>query len=334
MALKIAIYGYDSDVGKIVLEIMNERHFEVDDLFPLSPLQGEFDAVTLNGHNYMISSVDDFDFGRADVALFLTTRDESERLVPEARESGCIVIDNSGFFAGETGITVVDPRINPYDVKSGMQRGLIIPASSTASLIALALSPLADEFGVARATVTAMQSVSEQGRLGTETLARETARLLNGLDGEHEGYDAQVSFNLFSHTGEVGEDGYSAEERRSAAEVEQVLGKFSGGLDVTAVQVPVFYGHTASIRADLSESADIKEIEDAFRGTSWIEFKDHELITPVEHAVNVPKVLISRVRSSSLSGKSVSYIAMMDNVRMGEAMSVVDITRLIAEAKS
>ena len=49
MALRIAIYGYDTDIGKLIIEVLNERNFPIADFFPLSPLAGEFDAVTVQG---------------------------------------------------------------------------------------------------------------------------------------------------------------------------------------------------------------------------------------------------------------------------------------------
>ncbi len=334
MTLKIAIYGYDSDVGKLVLETMEEEHFEVKDLIPLSPLSGEFDAVTLNGKNYMIRSVNEFDFKNADVALFLTTADESERLVPEARESGCIVIDVSGFFSADQSVSTVLPELNPYEVPRGMETGLLIPASSSATLTALTLSPLADEFGIERASACIMQSVSEQGRVGTETLAHETVRLLNGLEGEHYGFDAQVAFNLFSHTGKVDDDGYSAGERIIAEQTQRVLGRMNGGLDVTCLQVPVFYGHTAVIHVDLSASTTVDEVKEILKSAPWIEFRNNELITTVENAVNERKILVTRVKAHGRSGKSYSFIAMMDNSRRGEAVNVIELLKLVSKERS
>ena len=334
MALKIAIYGYDSDIGKLVLETMSEQNFDVADLFPLSPLTGEFDAVTLNGKNYMISSVDEFEFEKADVALFLTTRDESERLIPEAREAGCVVIDTSGFFASESKVPVVVPELNPYDLKTAYESKLVIPASSSATLTSLCLSPLIDEFGLERASVNVMQSVSQKGRNGTETLARETARLLNGLDGEHYGFDAQVAFNLFTHTSDVSEDGVSDDERQIINECEHVLGALHGGLDLTAVQVPVFYGHTAVIHVDLSESTSLDKVKEILKTASWIKYCDNSLLTPVENAVNERQILITRIRQHGRSGKSYSFIAMMDNARRGDAMNVVEIARLLSKGQN
>ena len=334
MPLKIAIYGYDSDVGKLVLETMEEEHYVVQDLIPLSPLSGEFDAVTLNGKNYIIKSVDEFDFQNADVALFLTTPDESERLVPEARQAGCLVIDGSGFFSGDSKVSVVVPELNPYEVKKAVQDGLVIPASSSATLSALTLSPLFDEFGIERASACIMQSVSEKGRLGTETLAHETVRLLNGLEGEHYGFDAQVAFNVFSHTDEVDEEGFSRSERIIAEETQRVLGNMHGGFDVSAVQVPVFYGHTAIIHVDLTQSTSLEEVKEAFKSSLWINFRNNELLTTVENAVNERKILITRVKSHGRSGKSYSFIAMMDNSRRGEAVNVVELLKLAEKERN
>ena len=51
MALKLAIYGYDTDIGKLVFETLEEQAIKVDELYPLSPLSGEYDAVTLDHQN-------------------------------------------------------------------------------------------------------------------------------------------------------------------------------------------------------------------------------------------------------------------------------------------
>lgn len=110
MALKIAVYGYDTDIGKLVFETMEEQKLKVDDLFPLSPLSGEFDAVTLNGENYMVKAADEFDFGSCDLALFLTTPDESSRLAHAAAAKGCTVIDASGLYSDDERIPLVIDR--------------------------------------------------------------------------------------------------------------------------------------------------------------------------------------------------------------------------------
>ncbi len=333
--MKIAVYGYDTDIGKLVFETMEEQKLEVEDLFPLSPLSGEFDAVTLNGENYMVKAADEFDFGSCDLALFLTTPDESSRLARAAAAKGCTVIDASGLYSDDEKIPLVIPEINPYDIKGVAETRIAIPASSSATLLALCLQPLADSFGLDRVNATVMESVSGQGRLGTETLARETARLLNGLDGDHEGFEAQVAFNLHTRIGKEAENGYSEHENTVLAQLSRVLGAIPGGYDVTAVQVPVFYGHTATVHVDLKESATLDEFKAALSECPWIKMAgDGRMLTPVTDAVSERSVLVSRIRRHGRSGKAWSFICMMDNTRRGEAVSVVEIAKLIEKQRN
>lgn len=335
MALKIAVYGYDTDIGKLVFETMEEQKLKVDDLFPLSPLSGEFDAVTLNGENYMVKAADEFDFGSCDLALFLTTPDESSRLAHAAAAKGCTVIDASGLYSDDERIPLVIPEINPYDIKGVAETRIAIPACATATLLALCLQPIADSFGLERVSATVMESVSGQGRLGTETLARETARLLNGLDGDHEGFEAQVAFNLHTRIGKEGCNGYSEHENTVLAQLGRVLGAIPGGFDVTAVQVPVFYGHTASVHVDLSRSATADEFKAALSECPWIKLPSGDrMLTPVTDAVSERSVLCSRIRRHGKSGKAWSFICMMDNTRRGEAVSVVEIAKLLEKQRN
>ena len=244
MSLKLAIYGYDTDIGKLVLETIDEQNFELDDLFPLTPLSGEYDAVSVRGKNYFVEAVDEFDFSKAAVALFLSTKDESERLVLKAKEKGCVVVDNSHLFSGDKNTCTIVPQINDYDVKKAIENKLVIPALAPSVELILALSVLHDEFGVDKANATALESVSEFGQLGTQTLAHESTLLLNGMASDHQGFKAQLAFNLHSHIGEVLDTNFTDHESTIISETQRVLGKFTRGLNVTSVLVPVFYGHT------------------------------------------------------------------------------------------
>ena len=57
MALNIAIYGYDTDVGKIFIELLNNSNLSFDNVYPLSPLDGDFDAISIKNKNYLAFDV-------------------------------------------------------------------------------------------------------------------------------------------------------------------------------------------------------------------------------------------------------------------------------------
>ena len=309
MALDLAIYGYDTDIGKLVIETLEELKVDIGKLYPLSPLEGEFDAVTLNGRNHMIESVSSFDFSKAQVAMFLCPPDESKRLCDKATEAGCIVIDNSRRFSGDDNVPLVLPELNPYAVKEALERKVVIPPASVSAELALSLSVLHDEFGVARAQVTALESVSEHGRAGTETLARETTLLLNGMALEDNDFPAQLAFNIHTR-----------------------IGDFERGFDFTSIQVPVFYGHTVVVHVELEEDVPEGAVEDAFNACEWIKVADKdELLTPVTHGINETKLLITRLHADPSSRRGFDFIVLMDNARRGESYSCVQIANLLGK---
>lgn len=331
--MKLAIYGYDTDIGKLVIETIEEQALSLGEVFPLSPLTGEYDAVQIKGQNYFVQPVEEFDFSKADVALFLTTQDESQHWINAAREKGCIVIDDSHLFNGDDKTVTIVPEINPFDIKKAIENRLVIPALAPSVQLCLALSVLHDEYGIARATVTSMESVSEFGRLGTETLAHESTLLLNGMAAEHQGFPAQLAFNLHTRMGLLEDNGYSDHENAISNEVSRILGRFERGFDITCIQVPVFYGHTMVVNVDLEDKATLEEVKQAFDASEYVTVaSEDDVLSPVADIINERTVMLTRLKQDKHGSKSYSFVIMMDNTRRGEAISCVEIAKLIAKS--
>lgn len=331
--MKLAIYGYDTDIGKLVIETIEEQDLSLGEVFPLSPLTGEYDAVQIKGQNYFVQPVEEFDFSKADVALFLTTQDESQHWINAAREKGCIVIDDSHLFNGDGKTVTIVPEINPFDIKKAIENRLVIPALAPSVQLCLALSVLHDEYGIARATVTSMESVSEFGRLGTETLAHESTLLLNGMAAEHQGFPAQLAFNLHTRMGLLEDNGYSDHENAISNEVSRILGRFERGFDITCIQVPVFYGHTMVVNVDLEDKATLEEVKQAFDASEYVTVaSEDDVLSPVADIINERTVMLTRLKQDKPGSKSYSFVIMMDNTRRGEAISCVEIAKLIAKS--
>ncbi len=328
MALRIALYGYDTDIGKLIIELLDERKFPLADFFPLAPLSGEFDAVTVQGRNYMINAADEFDFSRADAAFFITTPDETARLSPRAREAGCVVIDNSRLYAGSKEIPAILPELNPYLIKDALHVKAVVPASSVTTELALPLAALHDEFGLQSVNAVMLESVSEHGRAGSETLARETALLLNGMPAEDSSFPAQLAFNLHTRIGELLLSGSSVHEEAALKELNALLGPLKRGFSLTCLQVPVFYGHTAVVHFELEQDADAVAVQQSLSSLEYLALPDPQvLLTPVTHGVRDNKIYITRLRQNSK--RSFDMVCIMDNTRRGEALNCVQIAELM-----
>ncbi len=333
MALSIALYGYDTDIGKLIIETLEEQDLEFSEFFPLSPLNGEYDAVQIKRQNYFVEPINKFDFSRADLALFISTADESSMWVKKAQEAGCIVIDNSHLFSGDGHTVTIAPELNEYDIKDAIAARLVIPPLAPSLQLALSLAPLDDEYGIERVSAVFLESVSEQGRLGTETLARETTLLLNGMSGEHDGFKSQLAFNLHTQIGDLEENGNTHHENVIKAEVQKLMGRFDGGFDVTCMQVPVFYGHTLSVSVDVKRPIkDQAELDAVFAESEYINLAaKEEMLTPVTDTVSSRDIIITRLRQQKPMSKSLSFVSMMDNSRRGEAITCVKLAQLLAK---
>lgn len=344
--MKIAIYGYDTIVGKQVLEELENSNLPIEEFYPLSPISLEYDAVPLRGKNHVISCVDEFDFSKAQVALFLTTKDESERLISEVQSSGCIVIDNSHLFSNIDEQPIVLKQVNPYAVTKILEKKLAVIPSAISSEIVLACKPAHDEWGIRKAVVTALVSASEHGELGTQTLARETTQMLNGMGVDATDFPAQLAFNVHTRIGQLNEKGISECEEVIHHEVFSLLDKFPEDLLLTCVQVPVFYGHTLTVHLELEEDVSLEEFKQAYADIEHlcleenakfeVESVDEEdnnagkvLVTPVSCAELENKVFISRIRKTGRA--SFDFTVVMDNTRQGEAATIVNILDLLKQ---
>lgn len=329
--MRVAIYGYDTIVGKLALEILDEDlDIKLDEFYPLSPMASEYDAVPLRGKNYLISYVDEFDFAKADVALFFTTKDESERLLAKAQSAGCIVIDDSHLYAGLKSSPLLLREVNPYAIKEVREKRLACVPLATSSEIVLSLSPLHDEYGIKQAVITAMIATSEHGELGTQTLARETTQLLNGMGVDVTDFPAQLAFNIHTRIGELNEQGVSSHEQIILHEVSSLMELKESALSLTCMQVPTFYGHTLSVHVELEEDCSIEELKSVLKASSVLaleEEQDAGLISPVSCAELDNKIFISRLRKFSRA--CFDFTVVMDNTRHGEATAAIDVLKLL-----
>ncbi|HAO91509.1 MAG TPA: hypothetical protein DCQ86_03910, partial [Succinivibrio sp.] len=228
---------------------------------------------------------------------------------------------------------VIVPEINPFEIKKAIESRIVIPALAPSVQLCLALSVLHDEFGIAKANVTSLESVSEFGRLGTQTLAHETTLLLNGMAADHQGFDSQLAFNLHNKIGISDEGGYTDHENTISYEVSKILGKFERGFDITCLLVPVFYGHTMVVNVELEQTASLDEVKKAFVDSEFTAIDEEDkVLSPVEDIINQRQVLVSRIRSQNKGNKAYSFVIMMDNTRRGEAISCVEILQLLSKS--
>ena len=347
--MKLAIYGYDTIVGKMVLEMLeSNEQLQLDEFYPLSPIPLEYDAVPLKGKNHLITFVNEFDFAKADVALFLTTKDLSETWIPVATAAGCIVIDDSHLYSGAKGengqATVIASTINPFKLPDLLNTKVAALPHATSVEIAAPLNELCHDFEVRKVVVTALIAASEHGELGTQTLARETTMLLNGQGVDVVDFPAQLAFNVLTRVGAVDREGVSAHERTIMEELRALLPDYKGQIALTCIQVPTFYGHTLSVQVELTTDETLEDVRDSLSNNSDLIFEDglKDLVAELEEEESPAELIVSPVTCADFERDAIflsrlrkvgpgtyDFTAVMDNTRYGEAKGALDLLLLL-----
>lgn len=335
--MKFAILGATGLVGEAMIEALEASALEVSELYLLASERSAGEVRKFRGRRITVQTVDGFDWSQVGIALFSAGADLAAEWAPRAAAAGCIVIDNSSCFRRDSDVPLVVPEVNADTLSGWRARNIIAnPNCSTIQLV-VALQPLHALAGLERVSVATYQAVSGAGREAVETLARETAQLLNGqaLD-EPAVFPAQIAFNLIPHIDRFGDDGFTGEERKVMDESRRIMDL--PGLDIvaTAVRVPVFFGH--SLAVDLQTRADLPadRAREALAMAPGITVVDAPgpggYPTPVGHAAHNDGVFVGRLRNPPGRQNRLLMWVVADNVRKGAATNAVQIAEALVKS--
>src|SRR5258706_13344424 len=244
---KIAVLGATGLVGEMVLTVLEERKFPVQELFPLASDRSAGKSVTFKGRAVTVLDAAQFDFSRAQVGFFSAGGSVSEIYAPRAAAAGCVVIDNTSQFRYEPDIPLVVPEVNAAAIAQYRNRGIIANPNCSTIQMLLALKPIHDAVGIERINVATYQSVSGAGRKLVAELADQTAKLLNGQPIETSGGLAQIAFNCGPPIHKFMDNGYTKEKMKMLWETREILGDQTIRVNATAVRVPGAYAHSGNV---------------------------------------------------------------------------------------
>lgn len=317
----IALLGATGSVGESILAALSEATFPLGEVWLLASERSAGKSVRFAGRSLRVTDAAQFDWSQAHLAFFVAGREASERYAEAAAEAGCLVIDSSGAFALEPDVPLIVPDVNPAALADYRNRNIISIADSLTSQLLTAVAPLA-EAGLRALNVTSLLAVSAQGRQAVETLAGESARLLNGLPAEPGERGHQVAFNVAPLP--MDDAGIVALEQRLVEETRKILHDDALILTASCVQSPVFYGHAQIVQLETDTPL---TPEDAY--AYWAAYdmitvaQDGGFPTPVAMAGEAVRLSIGSVRNDYGSPSTLKFWSVADNVRFGGAWMAV-----------
>ncbi|MCW5731175.1 MAG: aspartate-semialdehyde dehydrogenase [Alphaproteobacteria bacterium] len=331
MAYKVAVVGATGNVGREMLNILEERQFPVSELVPLASRKSVGKEVVFNDRKLKVKALDDYDFAGIDIALFSAGGAISKDFAPRAAERGAIVIDNSSYWRMHEDVPLIVPEVNAEAIGGYARRNIIAnPNCSTAQLV-VALKPLHDAAGIRRVVVATYQSTSGAGHEAMDELFSQTKAIYVNDPVEPKKFTKQIAFNVIPHIDVFMEDGYTKEEWKMMVETKKILDP-KIRLTATCVRVPVFVGHSEAVNIEFEKPISAADAREILRQAPGVMVHDRRenggYITPVE-CVGDYATFVSRIREDMTVENGLSLWVVSDNLRKGAALNAVQIAEIL-----
>ena len=329
----IAVVGATGLVGGTMIEILEQRGFPVDNLYPLASERSAGSRVEFNGRQLTVKDLATFDFSQVDIGLFSAGGSVSAEYAPRAGEAGCVVVDNTSYFRNEPDIPLVVPEVNPEAIAGYPSRNIIANPNCSTIQMVVALKPLHDAVGIERVNVATYQAVSGAGRGLLEELAGQTAACLNGRPKDMEGDAKPIAFNVIPHIDDFQDNGYTREEMKMVWETRKILGDDSILVNPTAVRVPVFYGHSEAVHVETRDPISAAQVRELLAATAGITVIDEPRLggypTAATEGAQQDDVFVGRIREDISHDRGIDMWVVSDNVRKGAALNSVQIAEIL-----
>lgn len=325
--MKVAVVGATGMVGKVMLQVLEERNFPVTELLPVASERSVGKTVEFRGKDVEIVSMQTAIDAECDLALFSAGGSISLEFAPAFAKKGTVVVDNSSAWRMDKYKKLIVPEINAHEL-TAEDKIIANPNCSTIQLV-MALKPLHDRYGIKRVIVSTYQSVTGTGKEAVEQLESE----ISGENGTKV-YPYQIFKNALPHCDVFEENGYTKEEMKLSRETKKIMGDESIQVCATAVRVPVQGGHSEAVNVEFEKDFDLSEVRKLLHDMPGVVVKDNPdtNIYPMPlFAEGKDEVFVGRIRRDFTQPNSLNMWVVSDNLRKGAATNAIQIAEYMVE---
>ena len=332
----VAVVGAGSPAGRSLLSLLAQRRFPLGRLHALDMTPESGDTIVFGEEDELaLEPAGEFDFRRVGLVFVTADVEAGRRFGPQAAAAGCWVIDASGAFEARDDIPLVVPEVNPEALAASVPGSIVAtPADSVVPLAVVAAS-LAAMAELSAIHVSTYQAVSTLGVEAIEELARQSAALLGGKESEPRVFDKQIAFNLLPRIGRTLESGETTEEARIVHQLRVLLGHPRLPIAVTAVQAPVFFGHSAAMHLTFRTPVAAERARERLAVTPGIVVMDAAgaggYPTAAGEAAMGDAIYVGRLRQIDDDGVCLGLWVVCDNVRKGSALNCIQIAEILVK---
>jgi len=325
--MKIAVVGATGLVGGVMLKVLEERNFQIDELFAVASEKSVGKEINFNGTKIKVISIEEAIQKEIDIAIFSAGGSCSKEWAPKFAEKGTFVIDNSSVWRMNDKIPLVVPEINASKITEDTKI-IANPNCSTIQLV-MALAPIHEKYKVRRLVVSTYQSVTGSGIKGINQLMSERKNIP-----DFKVYPHQIDINVIPHGGDFAENNYTLEEIKLIDETKKIFNAPDLKITSTVVRVPVTGGHSISANIEFENDFDLDEVRKLLSEFPGIIVQDNpeENLYPMPiNAQDKDEVFVGRIRRDFSNPNTLNLWIVADNLRKGAATNAVQIAEYLKE---
>ena len=323
--MRVAVVGATGMVGNVMLNVLEERGFPIEELIPVASERSIGKEVSYKGTPFKVVGLQTAVDMKPDLALFSAGGGTSLEWAPKFAEAGTTVIDNSSAWRMDQTKKLVVPEINASQLTQN-DKIIANPNCSTIQMV-LALAPLHDKYKIKRLVVSTYQSITGTGVKAVQQLENELA----GVEGEM-AYPHPIHKNALPHCDVFEANGYTKEEMKLVRETQKILDDRTIAVTATAVRIPTSGGHSESVNIEFENDFDVAEVRSLLSNTDGVVVQDNpennEYPMPI-YANGQDAVFVGRIRRDESQPNTLNMWIVSDNLRKGAATNAVQIAEYL-----
>lgn len=323
--MKLALVGATGMVGEVMLKVLQERNFPIDELLLVASERSVGKEISFKGKPHNVIGLEDAVAARPHIAIFSAGGSTSLEWAPKFAEVGTTVIDNSSAWRMDPDKKLIVPEINAH-LLTKEDKIIANPNCSTIQLV-MALAPLHLKYKMKRVVVSTYQSVSGTGVKAVRQMENEMA----GIKGEM-AYPYPIHKNALPHCDVFENNGYTKEEMKLAREPQKILDDRTFSITATAVRIPTAGGHSESVNVAFENDFDLAQVRLILHNTPGITLQDNPDTNtypmPI-YAHDKDDVFVGRIRRDETQPNTLNMWIVSDNLRKGAATNAVQIAEYL-----
>ena len=332
MGYRVAVVGATGNVGREMMNIIEELNFPVDKMHAIASRKSKGVEVSFGDKTLKCEDLEQFDFSTVDLVLMSAGGKVSKEWSEKIGKAGPIVIDNSSAFRMDPDVPLIVPEINPEDVKK--HKGIISNPNCTTIIAVTAVNALNTIAPIRTMTASTYQAVSGAGAGGPIELMNEVEALREGKTYEPKVFSHQIAFNLIPQIGGEQFEGYTSEEMKMQNEGRKIMHLPELKVSCTCVRVPVVRSHSISVSCHFDVPVTVEQAREVIAkapGCKLVDdLKNKQYPMPLDTS-DQDIVFVGRIRPDLTDDNGLCLWCCGDQVRKGAATNAIQIAELLVK---